>query len=57
MNQALIDAEPWCETCEGHGSFYGRQRWWGRAKQTACPDCATSPVRVIHRDGILGTVE
>ena len=51
----VLVTEAWCETCDGVGGSWGRDgphdRW------DSCPDCAPCPVRVIHRDGVLGEVE
>ena len=50
----VLVTEPWCETCGG-------SRGWVMPSPSDpwrdCPDCAPSPVRVIHRDGVLGEVE
>ena len=50
----VLVTEPWCETCGG-------SRGWVMPSPSDpwrdCPDCPPSPVRVIHRDGVLGEVE
>ena len=50
----VLVTEPWCESERPGGCGLGAPH--ERPRQE-CPDCAPSPVRVIHRDGVLGEVE